>query len=286
MKDKDISLLKKKKRKNPVESGDKDRRNNDNTEHLEIASEKSKKHKKKVKLPSENEQLSEVPNKNSMETVKESNINLDSKVDVKNAASTNKKSGKKRKANKKNDDDKTKKNGKRMKFSDKKEIWADKKAKKALESLLTEDLDQPGDVETIDKADEQEETTLPKKAKKRGKINKENSEEKEVDPVDTLKSQKKEEALSNLLEWKNDRENWKFRKVRQIWLVKHMYDQDAINDTNFNYLVEYLEGSKGGARSRLITDAQSIYDSLTEDDDNDSTVKLKRARHILQAIAE
>ena len=31
--------------------------------------------------------------------------------------------------------------------------------------------------------------------------------------------------------WKTDRENWKFIKVRQTWLLQHMYDDDKVATT-------------------------------------------------------
>ena len=28
--------------------------------------------------------------------------------------------------------------------------------------------------------------------------------------------------------WKNDKKNWKFQKVRQTWLLQHMYDLEKV----------------------------------------------------------
>ena len=38
----------------------------------------------------------------------------------------------------------------------------------------------------------------------------------------------KAEALKNLQTWSTDRKNWKFSKLRQVWLLKHMYDPEMV----------------------------------------------------------
>ena len=35
-------------------------------------------------------------------------------------------------------------------------------------------------------------------------------------------------ALKYLHTWENKREEWKFMKVRQVWLIKHMYDCEQV----------------------------------------------------------
>ena len=38
----------------------------------------------------------------------------------------------------------------------------------------------------------------------------------------------KAEALKNLHTWSTDRKNWKFSKLRQVWLLNHMYDPEMV----------------------------------------------------------
>lgn len=40
--------------------------------------------------------------------------------------------------------------------------------------------------------------------------------------------EKKEKAISYLEKWKNDKNNWKFEKLTQYWLLKNMFDNDKV----------------------------------------------------------
>ncbi|CAH1793780.1 unnamed protein product [Owenia fusiformis] len=74
-------------------------------------------------------------------------------------------------------------------------------------------------------------------------------------------------CLQYLKEWKTNKEKWSFQKVRQVWLLKHMYDVEKIPDEDFEILLSYLEGLKGKAREVTIQNAEE----LLNDDDSDST---------------
>ncbi|KAI8575911.1 hypothetical protein K450DRAFT_259356 [Umbelopsis ramanniana AG] len=55
-------------------------------------------------------------------------------------------------------------------------------------------------------------------------------------------------AIDYLRTWKSDRSEWKFQKVRQIWLLANMYDEVKISDEDFAILLEYVQDLKGKAR--------------------------------------
>merc|ERR1712135_114891 len=80
--------------------------------------------------------------------------------------------------------------------------------------------------------------------------------------------------------WKNDRENWNFKKVCQVWLIKNLYKKESVDDKHFPMLLEYLDGLKGGARERLLASAKDKFN----DKSSDSSVK-ERSREIIQRIA-
>lgn len=67
--------------------------------------------------------------------------------------------------------------------------------------------------------------------KKSAKRKKRTKEEKKISSDEFEKNQKQKSrkmALSYLKCWKKNKEEWKFQKVRQTWLLKHMYDTSLV----------------------------------------------------------
>ncbi|CDS12268.1 hypothetical protein LRAMOSA04463 [Lichtheimia ramosa] len=75
------------------------------------------------------------------------------------------------------------------------------------------------------------------------------------------------DGITYLRQFHSDRDTWKFNKVHQTWLLKHMYDLDTIEQSDFDILVEYLKGLKGAARQRTLTQAQDMIPPETTDFD-------------------
>ena len=90
----------------------------------------------------------------------------------------------------------------------------------------------------------------------------------------------KELAIMYLKQWKKHRDEWKFQKVRQVWLLTHMYDSNMVNDKHFKTLLKYLDGMKGMCRQTTSTKAQNLIESETDD-----VVKSDRARKIVQQLS-
>lgn len=40
---------------------------------------------------------------------------------------------------------------------------------------------------------------------------------------------RQEKAIKYLMQWKNDRSNWKFKKIYQLWLIKNTYDSISVS---------------------------------------------------------
>lgn len=101
-------------------------------------------------------------------------------------------------------------------------------------------------------------------------------------------------ALAYLDTWKRDRRSWSFQKVRQVWLLQHMYSAVDVDDVRFGVLLEYLEPLKGNARAETVRKAEEI---LAKADENDGTeanegtpapvdeLKLLRAKEIVQHLS-
>uniref|UniRef100_A0A8B8CLS0 Uncharacterized protein C7orf50 homolog n=1 Tax=Crassostrea virginica TaxID=6565 RepID=A0A8B8CLS0_CRAVI len=130
-----------------------------------------------------------------------------------------------------------------------------------------------------DKPDDAEVKKTPKSKKKKKK-------EKNVNENDqpTLDPEQKADKLASeyLKQWSSDRKSWKFQKVRQVWLLKHMYNSEQVNSDDFEILLQYLDGLKGKSREVTVKQAEKI---IEEDDENatDET-KTERARQIVQLL--
>lgn len=111
----------------------------------------------------------------------------------------------------------------------------------------------------------------------------------------------KTEAVAYLMAWKKDRSNWTFKKTRQIWLLRNIYNLDNISDEHFKILLKYLMGLQGAARDRLIQEAESkmhhaeesdcmIHENQDAPENSEAESKekiqevLRRARNILQTV--
>ncbi|XP_050543538.1 uncharacterized protein C7orf50 homolog [Daktulosphaira vitifoliae] len=99
-------------------------------------------------------------------------------------------------------------------------------------------------------------------------------------------SSRQERAIEYLLEWKNDRNIWKFKKIFQVWLIKNMYDSIKITKEHFDILLEYLQTIKGRCRSMIQENANSIITKYSDKEDANlnslAHIKYLRARMIIQ----
>lgn len=92
-------------------------------------------------------------------------------------------------------------------------------------------------------------------------------------------------ALDYLTCWEKNREEWKFQKTRQTWLLQHMYDSEKIPDENFSVLLSYLEGIRGVARDTTILKAETLVRELGEGPlDENCQKRVSRAREVIQLL--
>ena len=92
---------------------------------------------------------------------------------------------------------------------------------------------------------------------------------------DTTDSTSYQQAIEYLHQWQNDRKNWVFKKVRQVWLLKHIYHDALMTDENFSVLLEYLEGLKGQSRDATVKEAETILQAYEADSDEEGTTEGK-----------
>ncbi|XP_074201594.1 protein cholesin isoform X5 [Camelus bactrianus] len=95
-------------------------------------------------------------------------------------------------------------------------------------------------------------------------------------------------ALDYLCGWAQKRENWRFQKTRQTWLLLHMYDCDEVPDEHFPALLAYLEGLRGRARELTVQKAEALMRELDEEGpgaDPRLLEKTQRIRQVLQLLS-
>ena len=109
---------------------------------------------------------------------------------------------------------------------------------------------------------------------------------------------------SNYLEkFVNDKDNWKFNKKIQVWLLKNAFDPSAIKKNVFPLFLEYLKGLKGISRETTLKKAKDILEVesvMKSNDDGDlneansdafkkqkkrARIRLKRANAIAKMLA-
>lgn len=140
----------------------------------------------------------------------------------------------------------------------------------------------PATEEELTEADKSEnrKNVTSKRQKKREKYEQLKTELKQKGETIT-----QERALNYLSRWKHNKEEWKFEKLRQVWLQNHMFDSSAVPDTFFQTVVDYFGGSKGKIRQAVIDDCTKIIDAFeAEAEEKKDDAKFERARNLLQHL--
>ncbi len=69
-------------------------------------------------------------------------------------------------------------------------------------------------------------------------------------------------ALAYLSMFIHQKEQWKFQKAKQIWIIKNMFKVHLFDDKQFDEMVcAYLENLQGQARSNLTEKAKSMVET-------------------------
>ncbi|XP_028826250.1 protein cholesin isoform X2 [Denticeps clupeoides] len=96
-----------------------------------------------------------------------------------------------------------------------------------------------------------------------------------------------QQALQYLRCWHANRDEWRFQKTRQTWLLRHMYDPDQVADDIFSVLLLYLEDLRGAARDLTVQKAESLVreEEGADPDDPETQRRIQRAREICQLLS-
>lgn len=146
------------------------------------------------------------------------------------------------------------------------------------------DIDQEAVVKTEGKNDDTKQA--PKKSKRLMK--KERAQQREEKKKEASKQEAAQKALNYISKWKHAKSEWKFEKLRQIWLMDNFLDINMVPDSIFPTVLEYFERCKGMAREQLLRKGIDIIRKVEEDQENRGkimeSVEYKRARQLLQAL--
>ncbi|KAL4239612.1 hypothetical protein ACF0H5_000420 [Mactra antiquata] len=135
----------------------------------------------------------------------------------------------------------------------------------------------------LDEIDPEKAAIRLKKREKRKqkKLKKAEIKQLNIDRAGTAKAS----SIEYLNTWNEKREEWKFNKTRQVWLLHNMYDQEAVSDENFQILLQYLEGLKGQSRGETATEAEKIIEKAEDEETEESTTMMERAKEIIQLLS-
>ncbi|KAI8084049.1 uncharacterized protein B0P05DRAFT_578511 [Gilbertella persicaria] len=153
-----------------------------------------------------------------------------------------------------------------------KTMTAQKAAKKALMKGVSNtriSFDEEGNekVETVVKKTVAEKKSRPamKKPEPTKKRSADKIEEEKETPKPAPKKAKKPkkskiEVLAYVRLFAQDRENWKFKKMLQIWLLSNLY---KLPEDEFDHVLEYLKNLQGSAREKTKKEAEAKIPSIT-----------------------
>ncbi|XP_034940150.1 uncharacterized protein C7orf50 homolog [Chelonus insularis] len=119
-------------------------------------------------------------------------------------------------------------------------------------------------------------------------IKREKEEQRKTDKKEASKQDAMNKALNYISMWKHSRSQWKFEKIKQIWLMDNLLDDKAVPNSIFPTVLEYFEGCKGMARETLLKKGMDVIKMCEQKQEETGsrieTVEYKRARELLQAL--
>ncbi|XP_042559077.1 uncharacterized protein C7orf50 homolog [Clupea harengus] len=96
-----------------------------------------------------------------------------------------------------------------------------------------------------------------------------------------------EKALEYLSCWSERKSEWKFQKIRQTWLLQHMYDAEKVSDASFSITMSYLENMRGTARDVTVEKAEAMIkeDKADASQSEEEQKRIKRALEVVRLLS-
>ncbi|XP_076025785.1 cholesin-like [Genypterus blacodes] len=179
------------------------------------------------------------------------------------------------------------------------EIQADKKQKKDKKGKKKQKAEEMKEVEVAEDEEavvEGEEDLSPeerrvmerkmKKILKKEEKKKLKEEGKTAEKAEPSAPMAPQQALDYLTCWAENRGEWKFQKLRQTWLLQHMFHSEKVPDDKFSVLLQYLEGLRGGARDTTVKKALVLVEESGQaPEDRDVQQRAHRAKEVIQLLS-
>ncbi|GAA6085072.1 uncharacterized protein C7orf50 homolog isoform X2 [Tachysurus ichikawai] len=167
-----------------------------------------------------------------------------------------------------------------------------KEAHRDKQPVITERVEEEEGTEDEEELSPEERRVLERKLKK---IRKKEEKKKQKEIAKSEKEESKSsiaqtQALEYLTCWSEKRDEWKFQKTRQVWLLQHMYDSEKVPDAHFSVLLSYLEGLRGVARDITVQKAEALVrfgagPEVEEGVATEAQRKTQRARDVVQILS-
>ena len=103
------------------------------------------------------------------------------------------------------------------------------------------------------------------------KEEKSTAKEEEIKPADGIPP-----AVEYLRQWHSDPSNWKFKKNRQTWLLKHVFDPKVLGKDDFKLFLAYVNGMQGRSREDLLERAKKMDTEIVVTDKKDEKSTIER----------
>jgi nitrate reductase assembly molybdenum cofactor insertion protein NarJ len=101
---------------------------------------------------------------------------------------------------------------------------------------------------------------------------------------DKFDTKRRDEVLQYLTAWKSDKAQWKFQKVKQMFIEKQIFNSEEIPDEIWPTALEYLSGSRDASKQALLKAARDMTEQLGAKEDGKKDAKYKRARKIVKTL--
>jgi len=92
-----------------------------------------------------------------------------------------------------------------------------------------------------------------------------------------------DDILSYLRLYSEDKSNWKFQKMKQIFIQENAFNVEKFSDETWPLVLEYLGGSQGKSKDLLSKKAVEIIEKLDEEGETEQPL-YSRARDLLQML--
>lgn len=99
-----------------------------------------------------------------------------------------------------------------------------------------------------------------------------------------VEDKRKEEALLYLEKFINNRNEWKFKKRLQIWILRNIYYENEIDNIHYKYAIDYILNMSQKAKEETVLEANEIINKMKLE-----KVKLnifKRAKKIFKILSK